>query len=138
MVTLLTLKQEVRGLNPGAAPPKVWSPNTPIPRLQVAKMQRWVPERDGVRGSRAPGMTKKRTMSESVRTLCTHGQGGGWWGDTPMHVVKPYLVTYAVYRLYHPPSRSKNDRCSPMCDAMVAKSPSQTRFSHHSDLYSDF
>ncbi len=40
---------------------------------------------------------------------------GGWWGDTPMHVVKPYVVTYAVFRLYHPPSRSKNDRCSPMC-----------------------
>ncbi len=32
-----------------------------------------------------------------------------------MHVVKPYVVTYAVFRLYHPPSRSKNDRCSPMC-----------------------
>ncbi len=47
--------------------------------------------------------------------MATHGQGGGWWGDTPMHVVKPYVVTYAVFRLYHPPSRSKNDRCSPMC-----------------------
>ncbi len=43
------------------------------------------------------------------------GQGGEWWGDTPMHVVKPYVVTYAVFRPYHPPSRSKNDRCSPMC-----------------------
>ncbi len=43
------------------------------------------------------------------------GKGGGWWGDTPMHVVKPFVVTYAVFRLYHPPSRSKNDRCSPMC-----------------------
>ncbi len=40
---------------------------------------------------------------------------GGWWGDTPMHVVKPYVVTYAVFKLYHPPSRCKNDRCSPMC-----------------------
>ncbi len=32
-----------------------------------------------------------------------------------MHVVKHYVVTYAVFKLYHPPSRSKNDRCSPMC-----------------------
>ena len=49
------------------------------------------------------------------------GKGGGWWGDTPMHVVKPYVVTYAVFRLYHPPSRSKNDRCSPICDGMKTK-----------------
>ena len=38
MVTLLTLKQEVRGLNPGAAPPSL-EPISPIPRLQVAKMR---------------------------------------------------------------------------------------------------
>ncbi len=38
MVTLLTLKQEVRGLNPGAAPPTL-EPISPIPRLQVAKMR---------------------------------------------------------------------------------------------------
>ncbi len=57
MVALLTRMQEVRGSNPGAAPPKV-SPNTPIPRLQVAKKSR-VSERDGVCESRAPGMTQK-------------------------------------------------------------------------------
>ncbi len=45
----------------------------------------------------------------------TWARGGGWWGDTPMHVVKPYVVTYAVFKLHHPPSSSKNDRCSPMC-----------------------
>ncbi len=27
----------------------------------------------------------------------TDGQGGGWWGDTPMHEVKPYVVTYAFF-----------------------------------------
>ncbi len=25
------------------------------------------------------------------------GKGGGWGGDTPMHVVKPYVVTYAFF-----------------------------------------
>ncbi len=37
MVTLLTLKQEVLGSNPGAAP-HILEPISPIPRLQVAKM----------------------------------------------------------------------------------------------------
>ncbi len=38
MVTLLTLKQEVRGSNPGAAPPTL-EPISPVPRHQVAKMR---------------------------------------------------------------------------------------------------
>ncbi len=37
MVTLLTHMQEVRGSNPGAAPPSL-EPTSPIPRLQVTKM----------------------------------------------------------------------------------------------------
>ena len=37
LVTLLTRMQEVRGSNPGAAPPSL-EPISPIPRLQVAKM----------------------------------------------------------------------------------------------------
>ncbi len=35
----------------------------------------------------------------------TWARGGGWWGDSSMQVVKPYVVTYAVFKLYHPPSR---------------------------------
>ncbi len=54
MVTLLTFKQEVRGLNTGAAPPKSLEP-IPLPTTPR------VPERDGVRERRAPGMTKKMT-----------------------------------------------------------------------------
>ncbi len=37
LVTLLTRMQEVRGSNPGAAPPSL-EPNSSLPRLQVAKM----------------------------------------------------------------------------------------------------
>ncbi len=50
--------------------------------------------------------------SEKGRPLSPEGgnhawaRGEGWWGDTPMHVAKPYVVTYAFFRLYHPPSRS--------------------------------
>ncbi len=66
-----------------------------------------------------PERTTMTRVDTRVNMAATHGQGGGWWGDTPMHVVKPYVVTYAVFRLYHPPSRSKNDRCSPMCDGCL-------------------
>ncbi len=60
MVTLMTLKQEVRGLNPGAAPPKFGAHTPPYttPSPGHKDVSR-VPERDGVRESRAPGMTKK-------------------------------------------------------------------------------
>ncbi len=58
MVTLLTLKQEVLGSNPSAAPSRFGAhlPYTlPPGRKDVSR----VPERDGVRKSHAPGMTKK-------------------------------------------------------------------------------
>ncbi len=41
--------------------------------------------------------------------------GYTWARGGMMHVVKPCVVTYAVFRLYHPPSRSKNERRWPMC-----------------------
>ncbi len=58
MVTLLTCMQEVRGLNPGAAHQSLepTSPTLPPGRKDVSR----VPERDGVRESRAPGMTTKK------------------------------------------------------------------------------
>ncbi len=59
MVTLLTLKQEVRGSNPGAAPPKSLEPKHPHTPPPGRKDASRVPERDGVRESRVPGMTKK-------------------------------------------------------------------------------
>ena len=60
MVTLLTLKPEVQGSNPGAGPPKFGAhlllSTTPPPGRKDASK---VPEWDGVRESQAPGMTKK-------------------------------------------------------------------------------
>ena len=59
MVTLLTLRQEVRGANPGAAPPKSLEPKHPhTPRPGFKDVSR-VTEKDGVRKSQAPWMTKK-------------------------------------------------------------------------------
>ncbi len=65
MVTLLTLKQEVQGSNPDAAPAKSLEPIPLIPRLQVAmKRQGSPPPKKGPCGTvqaegRAPGMTLK-------------------------------------------------------------------------------
>ncbi len=57
MVTLLTLKQEVRGSKPPQQSLEPKHPHTlPPGRKDVSR----VPERDGVRESRAPGMTKKK------------------------------------------------------------------------------
>ncbi len=58
LVTLLTLKQEVRGSNPGAAPPK-FGAQTPLYPASRSKDASRVPKRNGVRESWAPGMTKK-------------------------------------------------------------------------------
>ncbi len=54
LVTLLTLKQEVRGSNPSATPPKFGAHT--LPYYPASRLQRC--ERDGVRKSRAPGVTK--------------------------------------------------------------------------------
>ncbi len=62
MVALLTLKQEVCGSNPAAAPPNFGAHIPcyyPASRCVAIKDVSRVPERDGVRESRAPGMTKK-------------------------------------------------------------------------------
>ncbi len=59
MVALLTLKQEVLGSNPGAAPPKFGAHTPPYYPPPGRKDASRVPERDGLRKSRAPGMTKK-------------------------------------------------------------------------------
>ncbi len=64
MVTLLTLKQEVQGSNPGAAPPKFGAqtptvPHTPPPGCKDASR---VPERDDVHESLAPEMTQKSVV----------------------------------------------------------------------------
>ncbi len=75
MVTLLTLKQEDRGSNPGAAPPKSLEPKHPHTPPPGRKDASRVPERDGVRESRAPGMAKKNLApSLSVRRRLLRGQ----------------------------------------------------------------
>ncbi len=44
------------------------------------------------------------SVSSAFSQLPTHGQGDGdEGGDTPMQVVKPFVATRAVFRLYHPP-----------------------------------
>ncbi len=60
MVTLLTLMQEVRGSNPGAAPPTL-EPISPIPRLQVAKM---------CQGSRKGWCTRKLSTRDDKKNQC--------------------------------------------------------------------
>ncbi len=59
MCTLLTLNHEVQGSNPGAAQPKFGAQTPPYPPPPGRKDASRVPERDGVRESWAPGMTKK-------------------------------------------------------------------------------
>ncbi len=66
MVTLLTLKQEVQGLNPGAAPPKFGAQTPPYlaSRLQICFKGPLPPKRGHVAmvqaECRAPGMTGKK------------------------------------------------------------------------------